>query len=51
MIEKNGYYKMIARITLGGSIALDWSFEEMGEKNAAAAAVVSKSASEIISSI
>ena len=45
---------MIARITLGGSIALDWSFEEMGEKNAAAAAaaaVVSKSASEIISSI
>ena len=40
---------MIARITLGGSIALDWSFEEMGEKNAAA--VVSKSASEIISSI
>lgn len=41
---------MIARITLGGSIALDWSFEEMGEKNAAAA-VVSKSASEIISSI
>ena len=43
---------MIARITLGGSIALDWSFEEMEEKNAAAAAaVVSKSASEIISSI